>query len=315
MGPRVTRGERIASGGLKPKEDAEKVGKRRTQKRRTRKSRRGIARWIVIPALLTGVGVLACGLFEFLREGSYFELREIEVRGHTRAKQMEILDCLDARPGDNLLAVNKEEVRQRVEAHPWVRRARVGKRLPDTLWIEVEERSPVALLNNAREQTLLGLDEDGYVLPQLPNAELSTARYPVVTGIPAAVSFPGNLIEFPSPEPVSVVVKAICRSPRLKDVVSEIHWDAKRGYVLYPQSGSRQLLLGKRHVARRVDMLDQAWGFLSEQAIETYYVDTRFEAQGVVFRAELLSESQWLGYLEEGKKAPSRVAAALQDVP
>jgi cell division septal protein FtsQ len=290
------------------------VGKRRRTESRKRKPQRrtfGMIRWVLIAALLAGVGVFGFGLFKFLREGSYFQLSNIEITNQTRAKREEILGCLNVRMGDNLVFLNEQEVRRRVEAHPWVHHARVGKRLPDTLWIELEERSPVALLSNARDGSLYGLDAEGYVLPSLPIKELAENNFPVVTGIPAVMCFAGNLLEFPVPDSVTVVVTEVLRSPRLRESISEIHWDPRSGYVLYPRHGARQVFLGKKAIRERVSILEQAWAFLTAESIEASYVDARFPSQGVVFRAESLPESRWLAYLEREQKASRQVVAAV----
>lgn len=258
-----------------------------------------------------GAALLGVRFWEFLREGTYFQLREIRVAGDTRGEREELLARLDVRIGDNLLMMSKQDVRRRVEAHPWVRRARVGKHLPDVLSIEIEERTPVALLSNARESTLYGLDEEGCVLPQLPRTELAEKGFLVVTGVPPAISFPGNLIEFPTPEPVMVAVRAVRESRWLAGAVAEIHWDPEKGYLLYPRRGISQLILGKQRVRERVSLLDRACAFLTSEAIEAQYVDVRFEAQGAVFRSDSLSEAKWLAQVDREKTAPGRVAAAL----
>lgn len=268
----------------------------------------------MLPVLAGAAGFLGFRLYEFIREGTYFELREIRVSGDTRGERMQILECLNVRVGDNLLLLSKEQVRRHAEAHPWVRHARVGKQLPNTLWIEILERTPVALLNNDRDRILFGLDEEGYVLPPLPGEEIAAKQYPVVTGVPANRCFPGNLIEFPALEPVPAAVRALRETIWLKEAVSEIHWDPDMGYVLYPDSGSRRLIVGKERVRERMAILDQAWGFFRSEGIETRYVDARFESQGAVFHAETLSEQQWLAYVGNEKAMPGPVAAALAEI-
>ena len=58
--------------------------------------------------------------------------------------------------------VNVSEIRNRLLAYGWVRDARVSRRLPDTLVIDVVERTPAALWQNQGQLSLI--DGDGVVL-------------------------------------------------------------------------------------------------------------------------------------------------------
>ena len=61
--------------------------------------------------------------------------------------------------------VNVAEIRDRLLAYGWVKDARVSRRLPDTLVIDVVERSPAALWQNQGRLALI--DSDGVVLDRV----------------------------------------------------------------------------------------------------------------------------------------------------
>jgi cell division protein FtsQ len=288
----------------------------RAKKKKRKKSRRkrggvGFLHWMAGIVMLAAIGGFAYGLFRFLVEGPYFEVREILVEGQVRAEEEAVIGCANVKPGENLLLLDKDEVRRAVEAHPWVRVARVVKRLPNTLQIEVEEREPAALVNNAHDGVLYGLDNEGYVLPPLPAEEVAESEFPVLTGVAPALSFPGNLLEYPVDAPAAEVVNAVREEPALAGRISEIHWDHGKGYMLYPYYGSQCLLIGKHRIRERVAMLGQAWRFLEWNEIATRYVDVRFESQGAVFLAEDLTDAEWMALLEEERNAPEQLASAV----
>lgn len=62
--------------------------------------------------------------------------------------------------------VNVAEIRRRLLAYGWVKDARVSRRLPDTLVIDIVERTPAALWQNQGQLALI--DSDGVILDRVP---------------------------------------------------------------------------------------------------------------------------------------------------
>ncbi|HEV2593986.1 MAG TPA: cell division protein FtsQ/DivIB [Sphingomicrobium sp.] len=62
--------------------------------------------------------------------------------------------------------VNVSEIRQRLLGYGWVKDARVSRRLPDTLVIDIVERTPAALWQNQGELALI--DSEGVILDRVP---------------------------------------------------------------------------------------------------------------------------------------------------
>jgi cell division protein FtsQ len=62
--------------------------------------------------------------------------------------------------------VNVAEIRRRLLAYGWVKDARVSRRLPDTLVIDIVERTPAALWQNEGQLALI--DSEGVVLDRVP---------------------------------------------------------------------------------------------------------------------------------------------------
>ncbi len=89
-------------------------------------------------------------------------LREVLVQGRGRTSQAELMTALDLHIGAPILGLDPETLRTRLEALPWVARARVERRLPDTLFITVEEREPLALWQ--RDGALALIDRNGEVI-------------------------------------------------------------------------------------------------------------------------------------------------------
>jgi cell division protein FtsQ len=105
-------------------------------------------------------------------------LREVLVQGRGRTSQAELMTALDLRLGAPILALDPETLRTRLEALPWVARASVERRLPDTLFITVEEREPLALWQHEGEIALI--DRGGTVIPHATLGDF--AGLPMVVG-------------------------------------------------------------------------------------------------------------------------------------
>ena len=65
--------------------------------------------------------------------------------------------------GTPILAVEPGRAKEQLEALPWVRSASIERRLPDTLYVRLVERHPLAVWQHDGKQELI--DRDGAVIP------------------------------------------------------------------------------------------------------------------------------------------------------
>lgn len=103
-----------------------------------------------------------------------FGVDAVEVRGASEHTRMAVTEAAGVEPGDNILGVDLEAVRSRVDAVGWVQDVSVRRVLPDTLVIAVKERRPLAVwqykgrigLVDAAGEVIAGADATRF--PQLP---------------------------------------------------------------------------------------------------------------------------------------------------
>lgn len=136
--------------------------------------------------LLGAASLLWAGIgLRHLGRLSYFGITNVAVRGNSQVGTAEIVASLDLRPGTSILEPDLTELRRRVLANPWIREARVARRLPLTLEVVVWERTPEVLLV-AERSYLAGGDgvilaeaagAPGAPLPGLPRVILPGGRY------------------------------------------------------------------------------------------------------------------------------------------
>ena len=91
-----------------------------------------------------------------------FAVRNILVDGrhHTDAETLKAMIGIER--GDPIFAFDPAYTKAEIERLPWVKKARVERRLPDTLYVKIEERKPLALWQ--RRGRLALIDADGVVL-------------------------------------------------------------------------------------------------------------------------------------------------------
>lgn len=88
---------------------------------------------------------------------------DVQVEGRDRASREAVLRALGVARGTPILAIDPAEAKRRLETIPWVRGASVERRLPDTLYIRLVERRPLALWQ--RDGKLVPVDSDGVAVP------------------------------------------------------------------------------------------------------------------------------------------------------
>lgn len=91
-----------------------------------------------------------------------FEVRHVEVSGVRNMPRLPVYTATLAGATNSMLLVDLHGVRARLLQLPWVADASVGRRLPDTLVVEVVERAPVALWQY--RQRLVAIDKTGQPL-------------------------------------------------------------------------------------------------------------------------------------------------------
>jgi cell division protein FtsQ len=89
-------------------------------------------------------------------------IADIEVQGRQRASREAVLDALGVVSGTPILALDPAAAKRRLETIPWIRSAAVERRLPDTLYVQLRERQPLALWQ--RQGRLMVVDRDGVAI-------------------------------------------------------------------------------------------------------------------------------------------------------
>jgi cell division protein FtsQ len=152
--------------------------KRNRSKRRAGAIRGEIFRTLVIVGLAGLLAFLMVYAYNFALCADYFQLKYTTIRGCKRISEQEIKELAGISLPLNILTVNQGKMARTIEGNPWVRKASVGRELPDRLVIEVTEREAMALLKKGGD--LYIVDRDGVVFKKFEAGD--SADVPVLTG-------------------------------------------------------------------------------------------------------------------------------------
>lgn len=103
---------------------------------------------------------------------------EVFVEGRDETPAANILAVLDVHRGAPILGFDPAAAKAELERLPWVRSAAVERRLPDTIYVRISERRPLALWQ--RHSQLALIDRDGNEIPGVDIRRF--AHLPLVVG-------------------------------------------------------------------------------------------------------------------------------------
>lgn len=91
-----------------------------------------------------------------------FQVKKVEVVGADRIDRLKVYDIALAQKDRSMAAVDIDELRHDLMRYGWIKDARVSRRLPDTLVVDIVERTPAAIWQHNNRLSLI--DEQGVVL-------------------------------------------------------------------------------------------------------------------------------------------------------
>lgn len=151
----------------------------RTRRRFVRRQRAGrVRRWRLVLVLVLVVALLLGAVWLVLFSDK-LSVHGVEVRGADRLRSGEIRAAAAVPTGDALATVDLQAIEARVATLAPVRSVDVSRQWPDTVLIDIEERTPVAVVIIGGD--VRGLDAEGVVFgrfrttpPGLPRVEVAT---------------------------------------------------------------------------------------------------------------------------------------------
>ncbi len=196
---------------------------------------------------------------------SGFDVENILVEGRKYSDADALLAIINVAKGDPILSFNPLEAKEQIERIGWVKSAHVERRLPDTIYIRLVERTPIALWQHAG--TLSLVDNQGNIITS--ESLGSFKNLPMVSGKNA-------------PTKTMALMAALDQVPELKKELDHAELVDNRRWNLYlrdkkliklPEKNQSEALA---HIMQR----DSEDKILSKKAITE--IDARYKGRLIV---------------------------------
>ena len=243
MSKAIARGSQARGRTKAPARGGKSRGKSAAQASKLPDGVRRIGAWAVIGML----AALAIGLLAMLRvpqmvggtlgEGigeMGFRLKRVEIKGAHHVRQLDVYNIAFDQVSAAMPLVDLQATRQRLLAFGWVRDARVSRRLPDTLVVDIVERQPAAIWQH--NQKLALIDTEGVVLEGV--------RLDAMPDLPLVIGPAANL-------QAAGLDRLTAAAPNLKPVIAGASWIGGRRWDIRFESGEVLALPEGEEAARK----------------------------------------------------------------
>lgn len=235
---------------------------------------------LVAASIVAGFFVGGRALSRWLRSADSFSLRNVELDGLERLTREEVLDVAGIEEGMSIFSLDEQESLEGLESHAWVREARVRKRMPDSVFVEIVEREFTALLWS---DGLYRVDSDGTIFERHPTG--SPLDRVIITGVDR-VLLEGDR-ELLGAE-LRKIIQVLGEYNRMglgaHAPVRTIHREHGGGIVLYIGDRAREVRLGVGHTRKKLRRLRAVLRELRRDELDWEYimVDSRNFPERVV---------------------------------
>ena len=195
----------------------------------TEKEVQRIVTWVILAVLTllalvaaqyAGLTAAAYQQYAALAAKAGFQVKRVPVTGMERVDQLKVYQLVLAEKDRAMPLVDIEKIRADLLQYGWIKDARVSRRLPDTLAVEIIERKPAALWQRDGKYSLI--DANGIVLANVRAGE--GGDLPTLNGNEAN-------------EHIVALNALLDNASALKSQVSGASWIGKRRWDLQFQTG------------------------------------------------------------------------------
>ncbi|MBW2063734.1 MAG: FtsQ-type POTRA domain-containing protein [Deltaproteobacteria bacterium] len=170
---------------MKRKPVIKKQAVERRRKKRTSTFRRLLSfmfgcftKFSLLVICLTVISAMLVTAYGYLLRSPYIRLEKVIIQGFERDSKRDLLRLSGLNGQMSLLAIDTEQVRQRIKGHPWVREVVLEKQFPHALVIKVEKEEACAMVLLDR---LYYVNRWGEIFKPVEEGE--DTDFPVITGV------------------------------------------------------------------------------------------------------------------------------------
>lgn len=243
--------------------------------RRRRAIERSRRRRLILSA---GVVTACAGAVWLAFWSPLLSVREIVVVGSRHVDAGEVAAISGLGDDDNLLLVSPPHVASKVEELPWVRGAKVDRKLPGTVRVRIKERKAAIVLSVAGEQWTL--DRRGNVLTEGTAAE----GLPVITGVAPDGVVTGTRISVAEVQGALAAWRSLW--PRIRRQVAAVVAPTPERITLSFVDGTQVRFGAARSLRAKNQVLAALLAQMRSEGQRAAYIDVRVPANPAISAAE-----------------------------
>jgi cell division protein FtsQ len=189
------------------------------------------------------IGVFGYFFIDYTKESNEFDVRNIQINGLQRLSQEEILAVTEIDPSDNVLYLDIEAIKEKIEQLPYVKNCQVTQIFPNTVNIDIVERVPFASIHlNSRAYAI---DDEGVILREYTSSELPIPPFITITreidfvnlgeeiqseSLDTAIQILTHLKDTPLADSITIAEVAIQSKDEIIMICEELHYEIRWGY-------------------------------------------------------------------------------------
>lgn len=213
--------------------------KKTTKKQQIAKKKKKIIihliKWISILFILIG-----CGIYFVL--SPFFNIKNIEITGNQRLTTEKIISLSQIQLDENIFKLIKNKIEKNIKENAYVENVKIKRKLPDTISINVEERTPTFMIMLANAYVYI--NNQGYFL------EISKEKLdiPIITGILTEESniHEGNRLNIEDLQRLEHVLQIMksAESNEIVQLITKINISDKQNYILELNNEKKTVQMG-----------------------------------------------------------------------
>lgn len=282
-----TRSEVESPAVLVPPDRGRPAHKKTAQK--LQRGRHIVARLVAALRVLAVVSILALvvvsgfAAYRYAYTNDLLRLRNVTVDGCRRCDPATVEAIVRQSFPNNLLRIDLNQLRSRLEQEPWIRKVEIRRVLPASLKIHVHERVPSVIAEIGGEMVLL--DKEGIMLDRYDPSD-GKLDVPVFSGLRGDDAAAYKVLQEENSARVRLGVQVLTElaagSPDLTRALSEIDLSDQGNVKVLLVDDTAEVFLGDRDFLKRFRMFMSnlaQYQDLKSQGKEIAAVDLRFDSQ------------------------------------
>lgn len=226
--------------------------------------------WVAANAIFIGViALVGFWVWERTQSDRRFSVTRVEISGARFTSPAALQAITKRHSGSNLFRLDVAQLRMEIESLPWVESAKIEKRIPDIVAIQITERRPVALLHAG--DTPRYVDREGR-----PFALLS--RHVGDPDLPLVITAGNEEVQ----RCAEFLERLRTGHPALYSRVSEIGALRPDGFIVFDRELKTHLRLDGNGSLSKWQLVYQLAAEEGLEAGSVDYIDLRFERRIVV---------------------------------